>query len=530
MTASEKKMVKVTIDDQQVEVEEGLPLIQAAERVGKDIPRFCYHPDLSIAGNCRMCVVEVEGARGLPISCATPCADGMVARTDTQKVKDHRASVMEFLLVNHPIDCPICDQAGECSLQVYYMEHDQKDSRLEVDKVEYGKRIEVGPRVVLDQERCVECTRCIRFCDEVPQTGELRMMNRGDREVIDTFPGVPLENPYSVNTADICPVGALTERDFRFKVRSWFLQEAPSICPGCSRGCNVDVHYGWHPTVRDYDGKAYRVRPRRNDDVNKSWMCDFGRGEYNRVNENRITEAMRGGKVIELDAALRDAQSELEGAGSGALVAVSLECTLEEMLLSKLISERIGCEIVAVPDHADGFEDDILITRDKHPNRKGAEWLGLEIVAPTDLAKRLDGRTAVFMNRVNILALDENDKLASLLNGVPVRIALAAQSHSGNENATTVIPGVSFIEKTGHWVNVEGRVQRLKPGRHMKSPKGAQEDLKSLAAILGREDLCSARSVFDLMVAEIPALGSLTWSGVVDLGTVPEPNAVEAHG
>ncbi len=242
-----------------------------------------------------MCCVEIEGQRGLPISCNTTCTDGMKVQTDSDRVKAGRQAVMEFLLVNHPIDCPICDQAGECKLQIYYMEHDLKPSRLEVDKVHYGKRIEVGPRVLLDQERCVECTRCIRFCDEVSKTGELRMLNRGDHNVIATFPGVELDNNYSVCTAEICPVGALTQTDFRFKARVWFLKSVPTVCPGCAKGCNTFVDYYDHVIVSDHNGTAYRLRARDNDDVNEAWMCDFGREEYKPINDGRILETAEQG-------------------------------------------------------------------------------------------------------------------------------------------------------------------------------------------------------------------------------------------
>ena len=251
----------VTLNGKPVEVPAGKRLIDAAKDAGIEIPHFCYHPHLSIAGNCRMCCVEIEGQRGLPISCNTTCTDGMKVQTDSDRVKAGRQAVMEFLLVNHPIDCPICDQAGECKLQIYYMAHDLKPSRLEVDKVHYGKRIAVGPRVLLDQERCVECTRCIRFCDEVSKTGELRMLNRGDHNVIATFPGVALDNNYSVCTAEICPVGALTQDDFRFKARVWFLKSVPTVCPGCAKGCNAFVDYYDHVIV--VGPQRHRLSPPR---------------------------------------------------------------------------------------------------------------------------------------------------------------------------------------------------------------------------------------------------------------------------
>ena len=233
-------MVKLTVDGTEVEVPKGTNLVEACKEAGVEVPHFCYHSHLSIAGNCRMCMVEVEGMRGLQIGCNTGANDGMVVKTTTDAVKETRAAVMEFLLVNHPIDCPVCDQAGECKLQIYYMEHDRRESVVEVeDKVKKGKAIEVGPRVMLDQERCVACSRCVRFCDEITETGELRLLNRGDHTTISTFPGRELDNDYSVNTVDICPVGALTSRDFRFQARVWYLEHDDSVCPGCATGCNT---------------------------------------------------------------------------------------------------------------------------------------------------------------------------------------------------------------------------------------------------------------------------------------------------
>lgn len=527
MSASEKRMVTVTIDDKPVQVEEGSPLILAAEKLGKHIPRFCYHEHLSVAGNCRMCAVEVEGVRGLPISCATPCSEGLVARTDTEKVASHRSSVMEFLLINHPIDCPICDQAGECALQIYYMDHDLRDSRLDVDKVEYGKRIPVGPRVVLDQDRCVECTRCIRFCDEVTGTGELRMMNRGDREVIDVFPGVPLDNPYSVNTADICPVGALTDRDFRFRVRPWFLQHTKSICPGCSRGCNVNVYYGWHPIVPDYNGKAYRIKPRVNNDVNQAWMCDFGRLEYRRVNEGRVTETRVDGAPVPLSRGIERARRALAEAGEDALLVVSLESTLEEMFLLARMAAESGAAVAAVPDRADGFEDDLLIRADKHPNRAGARMLGI-LREASDLPALLAGRKAVLVHRADILGPDGSGVAGEAFRSVPVRISIAANESETSSAATILLPGCSYIEKTGHWVNFQGRIQRIYAGARMPVLEGAADDLAVLWDLLGERGEVRVRQVFEGMTRAVAELSGVQWDAIGDGGAVPAGEGQES--
>ena len=266
-------MPTLEIDGRQVTVEAGVTVIQAADQLGLEIPHYCYHPGLSIAGNCRMCLVEVERMPKLQIACNTRVLDGMVVRTATPRVSAARQAVLEFLLLNHPIDCPVCDQAGECKLQDYYMDYGRYHSRMPLGrKVHKGKVIDIGPHVMLDQERCILCTRCTRFLDEVTHTSELGVFERGDHCNIDLFPGQRLDNPYSANVVDVCPVGALTSREFRFQARVWYLERTESVCAACSRGCNVDVY--------ERRGEILRYRPRYNPDVNKLWMCDAGRLSY----------------------------------------------------------------------------------------------------------------------------------------------------------------------------------------------------------------------------------------------------------
>src|SRR5919108_3984388 len=235
-------MPKLTINGKEVEVPVGTNLIEAARLVGAEVPHYCYHPGLSIAGQCRLCMVDIEKAPRPTIACNTQAADGMVVHTQTPRVLETRRSVMEWHLINHPLDCPVCDQAGECWLQIYYMQHGLYEPRMIDDKVHKPKAVPLGQYVILDAERCILCSRCVRFCDEISKTGELGIFDRGDHSEIGLFPGATLDNPYSGNVIDICPVGALTDRDFRFRVRVWYLDRAKSICPGCARGCNVEVH------------------------------------------------------------------------------------------------------------------------------------------------------------------------------------------------------------------------------------------------------------------------------------------------
>jgi NADH-quinone oxidoreductase subunit G len=270
-------MPKLTIDGKVIEVKEGTTVFEAARQNEIPIPHFCYHPKLSIAGNCRMCLVQIEKQPKPAISCNTVAMEGMVVNTKTPEVKALQKNVLEFILINHPIDCPVCDQAGECRLQEYYMDYTMTDSDFDEEKVKKPKKVDLGPLVMLDDERCILCSRCIRFCDEITKTGELCFINRGDQSTLATFPGKQLDNKYSLNTVDICPVGALTSKPFRFKKRVWFLKSVPSICTGCATGCNIFIDHD--------DGTVWRYKTRDNEAVNQCWTCDEGRMSYPFINE-----------------------------------------------------------------------------------------------------------------------------------------------------------------------------------------------------------------------------------------------------
>src|SRR5690242_8075185 len=274
------KIVHVTVDGNLIEAREGEPLLQAMLDAGIDLPHYCYHPKLSIDGSCRLCQVKIEGMPKLQISCNTQVREGMVVHTADPEVALARRGVLELLLLNHPLDCPICDKAGECWLQNYAMRFGSRHARTLEPRRKRQKRIDIGERMLLDQERCILCRRCVRFCREISETGELAVFNMGDRSVIDTFPDEPLTNDYSICTADICPVGALLSKDFHHKMRVWFLDETESVCPNCSNGCNIKVG-----TARR---EIYRFLPRRNDAVNETWICDAGRLGYRYVNEGRL--------------------------------------------------------------------------------------------------------------------------------------------------------------------------------------------------------------------------------------------------
>ncbi len=268
-------MLKCTVNGKEIEVEQGTSVIEAFRLAEEDIAHYCWHPGLSVAGVCRLCMVEIEGNPRLQIACNTPVSEGMVVTNQSEMVKDAVKWGLDFHLINHPLDCPICDQAGECGLQDQYMQFGQYDSEMGQRKVKKQKVVDLGSKIVLDSERCILCSRCVRFTEEVSKTNELGIFNRGDHSEIGTYAGKPLENDYAVNTVDICPVGALTSKDFRFRQRVWFLKDKPSVCTGCSTGCNVDVYF-------NKEG-MWRVKPRYSD-VNGYWMCDEGRKIYKSTN------------------------------------------------------------------------------------------------------------------------------------------------------------------------------------------------------------------------------------------------------
>lgn len=370
-------MGKITIDGKEITFNHGQTIIEAARDNGIEIPHFCWHPSLSVAGNCRICLVEVEKMPKLVIACSTLAAEGMVVHTQSEKTLAARNAVMEFILINHPLDCPICDEAGECKLQDYAYQHSVGESRFTEQKVHKDKRVELGPHVMFDGERCISCSRCIRFCDEITKSSELTFVKRGDRVTIVTFPGKQLDNAYSLNVTDICPVGALTNRDFRFKARVWDMSSTKSICTGCSRGCNIDI---W---VRS--NEILRLTPRQNDEVNSYWMCDNGRlNTFKFVNEpTRINgpHVRRDGKLTKTgwDEAFAAAYSALKDFNKDEVgfISSNLATVEDNYLFTKFAKNIFGGKNIAAPSHVvPGSGDHLLITEDKSPNALGAELVG----------------------------------------------------------------------------------------------------------------------------------------------------------
>lgn len=470
-------MPKLSIDGREVSVADGTTVIQAAEKLGIFVPRYCYHPGLSIAGNCRICLVEVEKLPKLQIACNTPVAEGMVVHTKSDKAESGRRAVLEFLLANHPLDCPVCDQSGECDLQNFYLNFGLYKPRFREQKVKKHKAVPIGPHVMLDQERCILCSRCVRFTDEITKTGELGIFNRGDHAELGIYPGHEVNNRYSANVVDICPVGALTERDFRFKARVWYLSSAPTVCNGCSQGCNIDLHYVLDRPHLNDGNRVARVKPRYNPDVNQWWLCDDGRYGLGWIDRARLRE-VRGPSP-----AWEDALSAIAAAIPRAKVGViaSAQLTNEELFLIREIFR--GAQVTTSVPEQPGYCDNFLIKADKNPNTFGATLLGMagpdapgaEQIVRAALVGDIDFLWVIGHDLVELFGEEKIRRLSQT-----VRLFVFSGT---NENATVplahwVLPTAAYVEKDGTFVNCHGRVQRI--GRAFPPLENSREDWRIL--------------------------------------------------
>jgi NADH-quinone oxidoreductase subunit G len=474
----------LTIDGRAISVPDGTTVIQAAEKLGIFVPRYCYHPGLSIAGNCRICLVDVEKVPKLQIACNTPVIEGMMVQTKSQKAEEGRRAVLEFLLANHPLDCPVCDQSGECDLQNFYLDFGLYDPRFREQKVKKRKAVALGPHVMLDQERCILCSRCVRFTDEITKTGEFGIFNRGDHAEVGICAGHELNNRYSANVEDICRVGALTERDFRFIARVWYLSSAPSVCIGCSQGCNIDLHYVLDRPPLNGGKRVVRVKPRYNPDVNKWWICDEGRYGFEWVDHGRL------GTQPDWDGALNAICAAL-GPHTG--VIASTQLTTEELFLVREIFQRsLGAKVTASVPQKPGYSDDFLIKADKNPNTAGAMLLGLagpdailaEEIIDDALAGNLDVLWVMGHDLVELLGEEKARRLAAA-----VRMLVFSGT---NDNATVpmaqwVLPTAAYLEKDGSFVNCHGRVQRF--ARAFPPFQDSREDWRILLDVAARLSL-----------------------------------------
>jgi len=518
-------MPTLTIDGKQVTVEKGTRVIQAAKQLGIDIPHYCYHPALSIAGNCRMCLVDIEKTPKLQISCHIECAEGMVVKTNTEKVKQTREHVLEFLLVNHPLDCPVCDQAGECGLQDYYMKHGLYDSRLDEQKIKKKKAVPIGPNVMLDSERCILCSRCVRYSDEITKTNDFGIFNRGDHAEIGLYPGMEFDNKYSGNVVDICPVGALTDRDFRFKARVWYLQKANSVCNGCSRGCNISLEVNTQRTHHSRGERVMRVKPRYNSEINQWWICDEGRYGYKLIDHNRILEPARriekAPEILDWKGVLVEVSTKLieivKDDSNSTAVLLSPQLSNESLYLArKLFLEQLKLSHVYLfSPNKEGYQDDFLIRSDKNPNRKGAELLGFleseaKIKKVIELAKQ--GKLkALYLFGQDLLTLFSDPKISEIFEKIGLTIFHGTNSNLTSEASRYVLPSASYAETSGTFTNFEGKTQRFYQAlAPIENTKKDLEILSAFAAQFGFEwAYANERSVFEEMNSQMPGVWNL---------------------
>lgn len=543
----DRAMPTLKIDGVEVRVPANTSILEAAKALGIEVPHYCYHPGLSVVGQCRMCQVEVEKMPKLAIACNTAVADGMVVVTRSPKVEKARRAVLEFYLLNHPLDCPICDKGGECPLQDYTLKYGPGESRSVEEKVQRTKHKILGPHIVFDAERCILCTRCVRFCHEIPKTGELGVFSRGDRSEINLFPGKVLDDAYSGNVIDLCPVGALTSREYRFQSRPWDLvQNTESICPLCSQGCNIilDVRY------RQRGEELLRIRPRENPAVNRWWMCDEGRFTFQYLSDParlRVPTWWEDGRPVEMgydDLLLRLARATrrvVEAHGPAAIGCIaSSRLTNEELFLVR----RFFREILGTPHLAfrvrqvqcletDASEDGILRRTDKAANSRGARDLGI-LPGPEglDVAGML---AAASDGRLKALFVFEEDLVGDLPD-CPVREALGrlellvASSMFPTETtalAHVALPALGFAEKDGSFTNFQGRIQRIHRALtpHLAS-RSLPEALRDLARDLGRDLGAIEPERVWAAIGEAPgAYQGVAWKDIDPLGILLESRA-----
>jgi NADH-quinone oxidoreductase subunit G len=536
--ATEVQVFNVQIDGVWLQFPKGTRVIEACKQARKFIPHYCYHEKLSSPGNCRMCLVEmgmpkmspdrkpVIGADGRPeiswiprpqISCAQDIAEGMAIRTSSPMVEECRKGVMEFLLINHPLDCPICDQAGECKLQEFSVEYGNANSRFLERKVKKPKNVELGPRVTLDAERCILCTRCIRFMKEVAKDDCLGIVERGSYNSIACHPDKALESNYSINTVDICPVGALTSSDFRFKMRVWFLKETKTIDVNCGTGSNI--------TIGSRENVIYRITPRENDDVNGCWLPDSHRLNFKYVNDPaRLKTPMVKGEPVEWRTAIAIAAEMLKAHDSESIaVLASARATNEELFLTRRLISALDIDKQHDVIPRLGEPDGLLIAADRNPNTTGAKLLGLCTNRPGYRLKKIaDG---VRSGTIKALVCLGEDSTAGGLSEDDLRkldalIVMDILPNRTTALATVLLPSSAWCEKRGSMLNGKGRIQRL--NQAVTPPGQARDDWEILRdlvqAISGSNGLHNIEDVFRQMAGEVKEFADLSLSKIGDLG------------
>jgi len=428
------EMVEVIVDKRAFNAEKGTLLIDLLIKEKIKVPYFCYHEALGADGNCRMCMVEIEGQKRPQIACDTLIKEGMEVRSTGENIEKVHTDILELELINHPVDCPTCDQAGECSLQNFYMDYGLNDSKITIpEKVKGLKKVDLGSNVMLDQERCVLCARCTRFTDKITGTHELGIIGRGDHARVSTMPGRKLDNPYAMNVVDLCPVGALTSKDFRFSQRVWFLSTVDSVCHGCAKGCNIYID---HNKMKYKDDQLYRFRPRRNDEVNGFFICDEGRLSYKALQEDRQEEIVLHGKEILEEEAIKAFHALVEKYKSNITVVIDANLYTEEIEaildFSKEIAANVCSPLEVYIDEE--FEDDMLKSANRAANSKTIENLNINSNIP--------------------------DKSGLLINfnhpgAFEAELKIDFRTHQ-DAKAEFILPLASYVESSGHITNEDG--------------------------------------------------------------------------
>ncbi|MGJ8634853.1 MAG: molybdopterin-dependent oxidoreductase [Luteolibacter sp.] len=543
--AAEKGMVNVQIDGKWYQFPKGTRMIEACRQVKAEVPYYCYHPKLTVPGNCRMCLIQM----GMPprptpgqdpvydedgyqpigwmprpaISCANTIAENMGIRTDGELVEKCREGVMEFLLINHPLDCPICDQAGECRLQEQSVGFGRGVSRFVDMKVKKPKNVDIGPRIRLDDERCIMCSRCIRFMDEVAGDPVLGFTQRGTHTTLTVHPGRLLDNNYSLNTADICPVGALTSNDFRFQMRVWFLKETPSIDVNCGTGTNILIH--------TRGNTIHRITPRQNDDVNSNWMPDSHRLNFHYIDgDTRLTDplVLENGQHVPTtwQSANQQAADTLKKFSPDQIAIIgSARMTNEELiLLGELQSTLSTPHLSLVPRK--GEADELLIAADRNPNTVGAK-LVLDTMDPYETLGSI--RSAVESGQIKALLVFGEDLITDAgfspesLSSLDFLLQTSLLANPTANHAHLVLPGAAFAEKRGSMVNLTGRLQRL--NRAVEPPVNAKDDWELIRDLITtytgeKVEIFLIEDIFKEIAAAVPAFKGLTLSKIGHQGTV----------
>ena len=468
-------MVKIFIDDNPIEVEQGTTVLKAAEQAGISIPHFCYHPAFKPEGTCRMCLVEIEGFPKLELGCSTQVREGMKVHTRTERVIEARRGVLEFLLADHPLDCPICDQAGECKLQDYFEEYGLFEGRCLETKEKREKKTPLGKTLLHDQERCVLCRRCVRFLQEVTGTQEMGVFERGIHTEVNIYEGTPVNNNYSGNLAQLCPVGAITDEDFRFQTRSWFLKEGDTICPLCSRGCSItiDSHKGF--ARFNVPKRVYRIRARNNPLVNGYWICDRGRYGYGILNgEREKTLRLKDNTKISWDEGLeflsdKIRRMHIKKQTEKIAVVYSSWLTNEELFLLQMIFGRDLNARLYRCDPKDEEGDDILLTPERTPNSRGALEMGLN-TDPADLETVTADTEILILFGASIADKFSVSEIKTKLLEIPAVVIFGAYPHELNEGADMFFPTALFQEKGGSATNTDGITQSFDPALDAPDP------------------------------------------------------------